>query len=77
MRNKFADIIFPFRWFFSNNRDDALDLADQLLALIPTEEAIRKDERERIINKIEVTFSDSITKGVMTATNAWQELKGE
>jgi len=34
-REDLADTIFPFRWFSSNNRDDALDLADQLLALIP------------------------------------------
>ncbi len=29
-RETMADIIYPFRWFFSNNRDDALDLADQI-----------------------------------------------
>jgi len=32
LRDIIADIIFPFRWFFSNNRDDALDLADQIIA---------------------------------------------
>lgn len=45
--------------------------------LAKAEPLIRKDERERIMSKIEITFSDTITKGVMTATNAWQALKGE
>lgn len=36
----------------------------------------RKEERERILDEIDATFSDTITKGEMTATNAWQALKG-
>ena len=51
-RDKIADIIFPFRWFFSNNRDDALDLADQILALCDVGQA-KHEERERIIKIIE------------------------
>lgn len=37
LREKIADVIFSFRWFFSNNRDDALDLADKILKLIEQE----------------------------------------
>lgn len=43
-REKIADVIFPFRWFLSNNRDDALDLADQILKAYSQWQALRGDE---------------------------------
>ena len=51
-REKIADVIFPFRWFFSNNRDDALDLADQLLSLL-THGSIKQSGREQVVDWID------------------------
>ena len=55
-------------------RDEGID---QLQALSPTEEEIRKDEKRGIMNKIETIFSDKTTLAQITATNTWQALKGE
>jgi len=45
--------------------------ADQILALIPIEEAERRVRKE-VVDFIEWRFAGGITKDQMTATNTWQ-----
>lgn len=62
-----ADIIFPFRWFFSNNRDDALDLARQICQLIPDDFSVLRcnmEENSRLLTDLTFELLQKIGRDV-------------